>query len=155
MDVFFDFLLGLFAVGNAAIEVATMKAAKNGGSNSQTSFVAPEKPCFEEEQVKEKKTGYSIGHYVSAVEAKNEYNRRLQQRKMQEAQEQEKKNPLEKWVFSHDKLILEIIKNPGTHIISNDDLGNVPVDDLIDLLFASKNVESVETVPEGIEIITR
>lgn len=155
MDTLFDFLLGIFSIGNAAIDVAAMQYAKKSEKRSQTSFVAPEKPCFEDEQVKEKPKGYSVGHYVSAVEAKNEYNRRLQQRKMQEAQEQEKKNPLEKWVFSHDKLILEIIKNPGTHIISNDDLGNVPVDDLIDLLFASKNVESVEKVPEGIEIITR
>lgn len=91
----FDFLLGLFAVGNAAIEAATVVAAINGGNNSQTSFVAPEKPRFEEEQVKEKKKGYSIGHYVSAVEAKNEYNRRLRERKMREAQEQGNENPLD------------------------------------------------------------
>lgn len=91
----FDFLLGLFAVGNAAIEAATVVAALNGGNNSQTSFVAPEKPRFEEEQVKEKKKGYSIGHYVSAVEAKNEYNRRLRERKMREAQEQGNENPLD------------------------------------------------------------
>ena len=91
----FDFLLGLFAVGNAAIEAATVVAAINGGNHSQTSFVAPEKPRFEEEQVKEKKKGYSIGHYVSAVEAKNEYNRRLRERKMREAQEQGNENPLD------------------------------------------------------------
>ena len=91
----FDFLLGLFAVGNAAIEAATVVAAINGGNHSQTSFVAPEKPCFEEDQVKEKKKGYSIGHYVSAVEAKNEYNRRLRERKMREAQEQGNENPLD------------------------------------------------------------
>lgn len=91
----FDFLTGLFAIGNAAIEAAAVAAAINGGNHSQTSFVAPEKPCFEEEQVKEKKKGYSIGHYVSAVEAKNEYNRRLRERKMREAQEQGNENPLD------------------------------------------------------------
>lgn len=53
----FDFLTGLFAIGNAAIEAAAVAAAINGGNHSQTSFVAPEKPCFEEEQVKEKKRG--------------------------------------------------------------------------------------------------
>ena len=91
----FDFLTGLFAIGNAAIEAAAVAAAINGGNHSQTSFVAPEKPRFEEEQVKEKKKGYSIGHYVSAVEAKNEYNRRLRERKMREAQEQGNENPLD------------------------------------------------------------
>ena len=91
----FDFLLGLFAIGNAAIEAATVMTAINSGNNSQTSCVVPEKPCFEEEQLKEKKPVYDAGHYISAVEAKNEYNRRLQQKKMREAKEQEKENQLE------------------------------------------------------------
>ena len=48
MSGLFDFLIGLFAVGNAAIEVAAIQFAKKSENRSQTSFVAPDNPCFEE-----------------------------------------------------------------------------------------------------------
>lgn len=147
----FDILAGLFALGNAAIDATaiTLAVRENQKIKEQEVFVAPPKPCFPNEVKKEEKPVFYFEHHISCCESVERYNE-----SMKPTGKKMDFSPLEKWIFEHTDLIMEIVKKPGVHVIPNKVLGNVSRKELIDALFVQKGVDQIHEIPEGIEITT-
>lgn len=154
----FDVLLSLMALGNAAIEVKTIKAAYNAPYKGDTCFLYDEKPCFEEESpcatpIEEKPKRQKI----NLEERRKRFNEMQRQKEINKhtPKEEEETNPIIQWVFDHDELILNILQKPGKHIIKNEDFEGINKELIADFLFEQNNIESVEIISDGLEVISR
>lgn len=65
-----------------------------------------------------------------------------------------KEDPMVNWVMNNDKLLLEVLK-PGVHLIPNNVLEGMDVDEVAKRLFDIDEVESVDHVTEGLEVTVR
>lgn len=153
----FGAMLAATAIANAALEAKAIGVSMNTPCTRSNCFLDdPVKPCFPEEEKKsEPKTQEaSKSVFMSPYERDRKYREYLKNQQMKSKME-EPKNPLLEWIDANAETILEILTNPGTHFIKEDELANVDKEELADFLFGREQIESVDIVNGGIEIVSR
>lgn len=178
----FDFLLGFSAIIRAIIEVMGIKMGYDAPYTGDTSYLdydlnkehnktkysnaAVLTKKTETEEEKENITNETPVKQppkkkkkISRVERQKSYNEAIRRLELaEEAAEkakEEKTDPVAEWIFANDELILEMAENPGTHLIKEELLKDVDIEALSEFLLRQNAIESVEKVPEGLEIISR
>lgn len=154
----FDVLLSLMAIGSSAIEMKTIKEALNTPYNGDTEFLfEKEKPCFEQEPVEEIKETQPKRPKRNQIEEDRKLKEIQRQKRLaaQAAKEEEITDPVVQWIFDHDELVLNILQNPGKHIIKNEEFKGIDKESIADFLFGQNTIESVEIISDGLEVISR
>lgn len=156
----FDILLGLVAIANVGIELCSTKAAIENPGTSDCKFSPAPELTPEEKEKKERRRlleeadlAYKHTNRITNSQRKI-YKRSEVIAEMNKPAEAEKIDDLASWIMNHDDIIIDILE-PGKHLISYKDLGGVKQEELADFLFKQSNIESVEQVNEGLEIVTR
>ena len=167
IKVMFDFLLGLSAIVNAAIEVVTIKEANALGSREKPDYLKTdyEKSVefYEEREAKmAEKVELTIPEKIKKYETvwdrkrrkfHEEELKRIREERMNRINKQPE-NPLAIWVVNHDDMILDVLKS-GVHVIPYKDLDDLDPDMVAEFLFKTETVEKVEKVTEGLEVTVR
>ncbi|ADL36419.1 hypothetical protein bpr_IV054 (plasmid) [Butyrivibrio proteoclasticus B316] len=163
----FDLLLGLTAIVNSAIEVATVVTANAIGKETKTKMERSEDAMGIWVYPNEiKKENVTVPNDIPVVSKETVYERMHREYVEREAARRvaarhandgapQKENKLADWVSDHDELILSIL-TPGVHFLPEKEMIGMDIDVIADHLFNKiSSVESVEKVEGGLEVTVR
>ncbi len=152
----FDTLLSLTAIIGAIIEGVTIKEALKEPDEDRPSNLKSDYEKGVEFYSKRKVKVDTKEHprKESFWEQKTREFIESEAKKKENEPQKKKETPFEKWFFTHDKLLLEVLSG-GVHIIPYSEMEGVDVDEIADFLFEHHVVESVDKVKEGLEVTVR
>lgn len=153
----FDFICALAALGNAFVQVLTVKAV-----NQQQEEEKEEKPKEENKNSREGVFTYRDA-YAPKDKASTGYQHlyakksgaKMPEEKKTVDTDAEKNTSAEEWCSENMDILLELTKSE-TYLIPNDVLGNVDVNALSETLFRSINsITSIDVVEDGLKVMMR
>ena len=159
----FDALLALTAIASSAIEVAGMVTANNQMKKHEPNNAYDAAKAYYESQEAQNRMWFmdncptvldeTPSQRMHREHIEREAAKRVAARHAND-NNKPKEDPMVNWVMNNDKLLLEVLK-PGVHLIPNNVLEGMDVDEVAKRLFDIDEVESVDHVTEGLEVTVR
>ena len=159
----FDALLALTAIASSAIEVAGMVTVnKEMKKHEPNNAYDAAKAYYESQEAQNRMWFMDNCHTVLDETPSQRMHREHIEREAAKRvaarhandNNKPKEDPMVNWVMNNDKLLLEVLK-PGVHLIPNNVLEGMDVDEVAKRLFDIDEVESVDHVTEGLEVTVR
>ena len=159
----FDAILALTAIADSAIEVAGMVTANNLMKKHDPNNAYDAAKAYYESQEAQNRMWFmdncptvldeTPSQRMHREHIEREAAKRVAARHAND-NNKPKEDPMVNWVMNNDKLLLEVLK-PGVHLIPNNVLEGMDVDEVAKRLFDIDEVESVDHVTEGLEVTVR
>lgn len=159
----FDAILALTAIASSAIEVAGMVTVNKEMKKHEPNNAYDAAKAYYESQEAQNRMwfmdncptvlGETPSQRMHREHIEREAAKRVAARHAND-NNKPKEDPMVNWVMNNDKLLLEVLK-PGVHLIPNNVLEGMDVDEVAKRLFDIDEVESVDHVTEGLEVTVR
>lgn len=159
----FDAILALTAIASSAIEVAGMVTVNNQMKKHEPNNAYDAAKAYYESQEAQNRMWFmdncptvldeTPSQRMHREHIEREAAKRVAARHAND-NNKPKEDPMVNWVMNNDKLLLEVLK-PGVHLIPNNVLEGMDVDEVAKRLFDIDEVESVDHVTEGLEVTVR
>jgi hypothetical protein len=159
----FDVLLALTAIASSAIEVAGMVTVNKEMKKHEPNNAYDAAKAYYESQEAQNRMWFmdncptvldeTPSQRMHREHIEREAAKRVAARHAND-NNKPKEDPMVNWVMNNDKLLLEVLK-PGVHLIPNNVLEGMDVDEVAKRLFDIDEVESVDHVTEGLEVTVR
>lgn len=159
----FDAILALTAIASSAIEVAGMVTVNKEMKKHEPNNAYDAAKAYYESQEAQNRMWFmdncptvldeTPSQRMHREHIEREAAKRVAARHAND-NNKSKEDPMVNWVMNNDKLLLEVLK-PGVHLIPNNVLEGMDVDEVAKRLFDIDEVESVDHVTEGLEVTVR